>query len=620
MTKKGRYILGFSLTMVFVSMLIGIYIFPSFNGNDQDSPLSTVIKNVRIFDGIQVIPQTTVVLQKTRIIAVGANALFPDTAEVIDGKGCTLLPGFFDAHVHVMGTQSLKQSLAFGITTVIDMFMNLQTMKSIKNMQSSGKANDMAHLISAGILVTAPKGHGTQYGLPIPTISRPEEAQQFVEARITEGSDFIKIVYDDGRAYGLSQPTLSKETLAAVIKATHQRGKLAVIHAATLQNCIEAMEAGVDGLVHLYFNNAFDPEFGRIAAQKKVFVIPTMSVLETVGGTSGASALVEDPHLSPYLSPLDIQRLKQSFPFKTGQEAYEAAEKALKQLKAENVPIIAGTDAPNPGTTYGASLHRELLLLVKAGLTPVEALRSATSIPAESFNLKDRGRIKPGLLADCFLVKGDPTRNIKATRNIVGIWKNGVKFDRQKYLAGVNKKKESIEKLKKAPPPEYSESGLISDFEGDKIAANFGAGWSISTDAMMGGKSTARYKLVKDGAQGSKGAMLITGSISPESSIRWAGALFSPGLRMMSPANLSSKRAVSFWAKGKGGKFAIMIFAQSLGFIPAIQNFVVGNEWKEYEFPFEKFGLEGYDIMGIFIGASEEAGEFSLQIDNVRLK
>ena len=519
-----------------------------------------------------------------------------------------------------MGTNTLKQSLAFGITTVVDMFMNLQSMKHIKNLQSSGKANNMASLISAGTLVTAPKGHGTQYGIPIPTISRPDKAQEFVDARIAEGSDFIKIIHDNGSTYGASWPTLSKETVAAVVKAAHKREKIAVIHAATLQNCIDAIEAGVDGLAHLFFNNAFHPDFGRLAREKGVFVIPTLSVLETMSGISKGAAVLEDPFLSPYLTPLNIQRLKLALSFKTSRAAYEAAEKAIKQLKAENVPILAGTDSPNPGTTYGASLHQELLLLVKAGLTPQEALRSATSIPAEMFGLKDRGRIKPGLLADCVLVKGDPTRDIKATRNIVAIWKNGARFDRKKYLASVEREKKAVEKLKKAPPPENSESGIISDFEGNSIDTNFGSGWSISTDTFLGGKSTARFQLVSQGAQESKGAMLITGFISPEGSIRWAGALFSPGPRTMSPANLSSKKSLSFWAKGKGKQFAVMIFAQSMGFIPAVQNFTVGNDWKEYEFPFEKFGIEGYDITGIFIGATGEPGDFSLWIDNVHLK
>lgn len=88
-------------------------------------------------------------------------------------------------------------------------------------------------------------------------------------------------------------------------------------------------------------------------------------------------------------------------------------------------PVLAGTDAPASGTTYGASLHGELALLVKAGQAPLQTLAAAASAPARAFHLDDRGRIRPGLRADLVLVEGDPTQDILATRNIVAIWKRG---------------------------------------------------------------------------------------------------------------------------------------------------------------------------------------------------
>jgi imidazolonepropionase-like amidohydrolase len=94
------------------------------------------------------------------------------------------------------------------------------------------------------------------------------------------------------------------------------------------------------------------------------------------------------------------------------------------------VDIIAGSDAGAPGTTHGATLHGELALLVEAGLTPVQALTAATKTPADRFGLKDRGQIKAGLRADLVLVDGDPTSEIKATRAIARIFKNGFEVDR----------------------------------------------------------------------------------------------------------------------------------------------------------------------------------------------
>jgi imidazolonepropionase-like amidohydrolase len=108
----------------------------------------------------------------------------------------------------------------------------------------------------------------------------------------------------------------------------------------------------------------------------------------------------------------------------TGELAHAFA--ALKQLHDAGVPILAGSDAPAPGSTNGVSLHGELELLVKGGLSPSEALAAATSVPARTFRLTDRGRIVPGLRADLLLVRGDPTRDITATRDIVEVWKAGV--------------------------------------------------------------------------------------------------------------------------------------------------------------------------------------------------
>ena len=94
-------------------------------------------------------------------------------------------------------------------------------------------------------------------------------------------------------------------------------------------------------------------------------------------------------------------------------------------LHAAGVPILAGTDTPNLGTAWGVSMHREMEMLVDVGLTPIEALRAATSVPADAFRLKDRGRIKTGLRADLILVSGDPEIDITTTRDIVRVWKLG---------------------------------------------------------------------------------------------------------------------------------------------------------------------------------------------------
>lgn len=580
---------------------------------------STAFINVRIFDGEKVIPAATVVVEGGRITAVGTEAAVPAGAEIVDGAGRTLLPGLIDSHVHIWDESGLREAAVFGVTVLVDMFTSAEFVSAQKKAQAAG-FRPMAHLVSSGILATAPGGHGTEYGVKVPALTAPGEAQAWVDARLAEGSDFIKIIRDDGSTYGRAIPAITRETEAALIAAARARGRRTVVHAATLRQCREALEDGADGLAHLHFDDAFDPDFGRLAASRKAFIIPTLTVLAAMNGSPDPAGVASDAGLSPYLRPEDLQMLGQTMPFRSAPGAYAAAERTLRELRTAGVPILAGTDTSNPGTAFGAALHGELALLVKAGLTPLEALQSATSIPAALFDLGGRGRIAPGSRADLLLVEGDPTVEIKATRAIVGVWKDGLRIDRESWRSAAAEARRARENQKNAPAPEGLGDGLISDFEDGAVSARFGSGWTASTDSLMGGKSRAELSTVDGGAEGSARALKIEGEISETGSIRWASALFSPGRAPFTPANLSSKKALSFWARGEGKTFAVMIYAQSSGFIPKIAFFPAGPEWKEVVLPFEKIGLEGFDILGIAIGATTAPGPFWLEIDDVRLK
>jgi imidazolonepropionase-like amidohydrolase len=609
----------FSLLLTF-AFLHGAGLFPPL-AIAQESGRPLVIRNVRIFDGSRVLAEDTVIVRNGRIAEIGKRLSLPADAQVIDGTGQTLLPGLIDAHTHVFG-EALKQALIFGVTTELDMFTDYRMAAEVRKQQAAGKSLDAADLFSAGTLVTAPKGHGTEYGISIPTINGPDEAQAFVDARIAEGSDYIKIIYDDGSTYGLHIPTISKATMAAVVAAAHRRGKLAVVHIGSLQDARDAIDAGADGLAHLFIDRQPEPDFGRFIATHHAFVVATLTVLESVSGTASGASLITDPNLGPYISLGDAANLRKSFPKGSGvTSSYATAEEAVRQLKAAHVPILAGTDAPNPGTAHGASIHRELELLVNAGLTPIEALAAATSLPAEQFHLKDRGRIATGLRADLLLAKGDPTTDIKATRNIVGVWKLGVPADRTAYLTAIEREKSAVEQERQSPAPAGSESGIVSDFKEEKPTAKFGFGWAVSTDSVAGGKSTAEYKVVPEGAHGSKGSLLITGEITQDFAYPWAGAMFFPGAAPMQPANLASKKEITFWAKRDGKTYRIMLFAKSGGAIPPTQNFVAGPEWKEYRFSLSQFnGMDGHDLMGLLFAGGTAPGKFAFQIDDVRFQ
>lgn len=578
---------------------------------------TTFFRNVRVFDGAKAIEGQDVLVERGRIARVGRALKAPTGATVVDGTGRTLLPGFIDSHTHVW-PGSLEGAIHFGVTTELDMFSDVAASRAARAEQLAGRATGRADLRSAGTLVTAPKGHGTEYGMTIPTITGPSEAAAFVDARIAEGSDYIKIVYDDGHTYGMSLPTLDRATMRAVIAAAHARGKLALVHIGDLEGARAAIEEGADGLVHLFVDKAPDADFAKLVAQHRAFVIPTLSVLRSIAGSTSGAVLADDPRLTPWLTRTDVSMLKQGFPRRPGAPAtaYAGAVETVRALHAAGVPVLAGTDAGNPGTTHGASLHGELSLLVEAGLSPSEALAAATSVPARHFKLADRGRIAAGLRADLVLVDGDPTTDVSATRAIVGVWKEGVALDRPAQAARIASAREAASRA-----PEGSASGRVSDFDAGTLATSFGAGWAISTDAMAGGGSTATMQVVDGGAEGTTHALEIRGTIDAKLPFAWAGAMFTPGAQMMTPVNLSSKKEIAFRAKGDGRTYRLMLFAESKGMQPLSKSFVAGAEWKEFTFPISAFaGSDGRDLMALIFAAGPAAGGFELRIDDVRIR
>jgi imidazolonepropionase-like amidohydrolase len=545
-------------------------------GQDGESLL---VRNARVFDGERVLERTDVLVQDGLIRRMGTKLDAPGDATVVDATGHTLLPGLIDAHTHAFG-DALRDAIMFGVTTELDMFTDHRIARQLRAQQIEGGATDRADLFSAGTLVTAPDGHGTEYGITIPTIRLPDSAQAFVNARIAEGSDWIKIVYDDGSSYGVSFNTLDRATLQAVVEAAHRRDKLAVVHPGTYQDAMDAIEVGADGLVHVFLDRAPDAEFGSLAAQNDVFVIPTLVVMASVAGEGQGAQLADDSNAAPWLTTGARAGLRQTFPGRAGTStlSYAAAERAVQLLRDAGVPILAGTDAPNPGTAHGASMHQELTRLVEAGLTPLEALAAATSAPATAFDLSDRGRIEVGRRADLLLVEGDPTSDIRSTMQIRGVWKLGQRIDRAAYAETVAAAREQD-----SQPPEGMGDGLISDFEDGEPSARFGTVWSASSDAMAGGSSTGEMTVVDGGSDSGK-VLHVEGTISDAVPYAWYGAMWSPGDRPMSAVNLLSAGGLSFKARGDGGTYRAMVFAQGQGQVPLVQTFVAESEWQEIGF------------------------------------
>ncbi|MBV9507067.1 MAG: CIA30 family protein [Acidobacteriia bacterium] len=579
------------------------------------------IKHVRVFDGTRVIPESNVWVRNGKIQALGRDLLPPAGVNTIDGSGDTLLPGLIDAHTHSYVRDALRQELIFGVTTELGMENDPRFIAEIKREQAAGTARNLADMRSAGWPATAPGGHGAEGGVPVPTLTSSDQAQAFVNARVKEGSDYLKIIDEDGSLWNLHTPHLTKEIIAALVRAAHKDGLMTIAHIGNEPEAYEVIDAGVDGLAHLFVDRAPDPHFGPFVAKHHAFVVPTLTVLESVAGVPSGESLVNDARLRPYLTSQAIGSLTKTVPLKLARPAkLEYALKTERDLLAARVPVLAGTDAPNPGTWFGVSMHRELELLVRGGMSPVQALQSATSVPAFIFHLGDRGRIAPGLRADLLLVQGDPCTNIANTRAILAVWKQGLPVDRELFKSEVAQSQAREQALRRAAPPPGSDSGFVSDFENGKPTAAFGAGWSV-TIGYQGGKSTASMKIVDGGANSSRYSLEVSGEIVSDVRYPVAGAMFSPGAKPFAPANLSSHKTLSFWVKGDGRTYQLMVPTAAGGGVPAIQPFVAGPDWRHVAFSFSSLGnSDGYDITGFQFVAGPDAGKFRFQLDDLKLE
>jgi hypothetical protein len=157
-------------------------------------PGAFVVRNVRVFDGNEVLPVVSVLVRDGRIAAVGSKVEAPAGVEIVDGTGKTLLPGFIDAHGHVRG-RALCEDLAFGVTTVLDMATDPAWAAAMRREQRDGQGLDRADLYSAGTLVTAPGGHGTEHE-DIPTIvsAGPNTNQRLVVLTVVSGGLALAVV------------------------------------------------------------------------------------------------------------------------------------------------------------------------------------------------------------------------------------------------------------------------------------------------------------------------------------------------------------------------------------------------------------------------------------------
>ncbi len=570
------------------------------------------IKNVRVFDGTRVWENTDVIVKDGRITAIGKK-LTTANLPVVDGVGKTLLPGLIDAHTHSY-LDAQQQALRFGVTTELDMMGDWQRLPLIKKQRESMDQTDQADLYSAGAAVTAPGGHGTQFGTNPPTLAKGADAKAFVNARVAEGSDYVKIIVEDLSAYGSSKslPTIAPTQVQTSIQAAHAAKRLAVVHVSKLDTAMQVVSAGADGLVHIFADQIISAPLLKLSKQRNAFVVPTLSVIASVAGTAEGAKLAADQQLQTRLSNLQKQTLKQQFRSTANATQLDRALQSVKALHLAGVDILAGTDAGNPGTAHGASMHGELALLVQAGLSPRAALAAATSLPAKRFGLTGRGHIRVGDRADLLLVNGNPTHDILATRAIAKVWKNGYAIDlslpKQQAAAAIDSQLANVT--------------LISDFEKAELSVAMGFGWQATTDQMAGGASVVALKAVMPGANSSKAAMQISGEIKAGFAYPWSGAMWFPAAQPMQALDYSARTEVVFDVQGDGGRYNVMVFSgESVQGIPVMQSFVANQSWRQVRMKLADFqGADFKQLRGIAITAGDAPHAFQFTIDNFEVR
>ncbi|MET7422038.1 amidohydrolase family protein [Dactylosporangium sp. NPDC005555] len=359
--------------------------------------MKTALRNVRVFDGRQLLRPGTVVLDGDRIgsDASGINS-------VVDGAGAVLLPGLTDAHVHLDGRSALERLVRFGVTTALDM-----ANAPPEFVDSMRRIRGLTDIRSAGTAALAPGSIHSQ----IPEIGRrglirtAGEAERFVTERFAEGSNYLKILID------LPGPSPDRATIDALVATAHRLGRLVVAHALSYEAAEVAQAAGVDALTHTPLDRPLDRAAAdRMAAEGRI-LIPTLAMMEALTAPSTPPEM-----LAQWAMP---------------GARYDSARSSVAAAYRAGVPVLAGTDTNTDAESagnygFGDSLHHELELLVDAGLSTIDALRAATVLPAEHFGLTDRGVIAPGRRADLVLVDGDPLQDIRAARSISRVWCGGI--------------------------------------------------------------------------------------------------------------------------------------------------------------------------------------------------
>ncbi len=425
-------------------------------------------------------PHATIVISGERIqlARAGITLELPQGAKVIDARGKWVIPGLIDSHVHFFQSGNLytrpdaadfnavvpyadevarnkarldatfKVWLASGVTGVADVGGPFWNFDVRDRAAASPAAPRMA---VAGPLISMIERPQLDLGdPPIVKIGSPEAAREFVARQLPRNPDFIKVWF-------IHQPGDDLAAQEAIVKAAgdaaHAAGKRLAVHATELIVAKAALRAGADLLVHAVFDAPVDEEFIALAKHNRVLYCPTLYVMdgyaEALSNTWKATpieAARADPEIlaamddlneiPPEKLPPRVAALMKK-PQRFGSP--DIAMQDLRRIQDAGIDIVMGTDAGNIGTLHGPSIHREMRMMVEAGLTPLEVLRSATVNGARTLGLAgEAGEVEAGLLADLVILDADPLADIGNLEKVHRVVKGGVVFEPEALMESLD--------------------------------------------------------------------------------------------------------------------------------------------------------------------------------------
>ena len=394
-----------------------------------------------VIDGNGGIPieNGAIVVSGKTIVAVGdANTIvIPEDAQVIDVTGKAILPGLADMHVHLMGgwdgesgdmlgyQRYLDALLYAGVTTVLDMGNVLPFIVQLRDEIAVG------NLVGPRIYCVGPLVDGAAPRWPSLSIGLVSESQVPEVVSLLERSRV-----DAVKAYkGLSNPILDE-----LVSAAANRSLPVFVDVGNRNGSFDVAVLGISAFAHVP-TRLLESSVVTLAADKGIRFISTLAQQERSARRRLQDlTFLEQPLIADTHPPAFIDALREyaTSTLTEGEKSWAArslinlqsAFGNVKSLSGAGVLIVAGTDAPYPGVIQGESIHRELELLVEAGLSPLKAISTATSNAAELMGAENWGSIEVGNFADLIVVSGRPDLYISETRNIHMVMQNGRILDR----------------------------------------------------------------------------------------------------------------------------------------------------------------------------------------------